>query len=73
MQFEDLLQEEWYKIPTDLATQAEMIHGCITAGDTTVVSTAAVLYVLPHQYFSWTVSFRKFGRNYGPVVRQSTA
>jgi hypothetical protein len=43
----------------------EMVHDRIAAGDTTVVSTAAVLRrgkqmeKLPHYNFSWTVSLQK--------------
>jgi hypothetical protein len=43
----------------------EMVHDRIAAGETTVVSTAAVLRCgkqmekLPHYYFSWTVSLKK--------------
>jgi hypothetical protein len=60
----------------------EMVHDRIAAGETIVVSTAAVLRCgkqvekLPHYYFSWTVSLSKnretqFGRGYGPVARQT--
>jgi hypothetical protein len=55
-----------------------MVNGRIATGETTAVSTAAVLRCgkrmekLPHYYFSWTVSFQKFGRGYGPVARQTT-
>jgi hypothetical protein len=59
----------------------EMVHDRIAAGETTVVSTAAVLRCgkqmekLPHYYFSWKVSLQKqrtqFGRGYGPVARQT--
>jgi hypothetical protein len=54
----------------------EMVHNRIAAGETTVVSTAAVLRCgkqmekLPHYNFSWTVSLQNFGRGYGPVARQ---
>jgi hypothetical protein len=54
----------------------EMVHDRIAAGETTVVSTAAVLRCgkhmkkLPHYNFSWTVSLQNFGRGYGPVARQ---
>jgi hypothetical protein len=54
----------------------EMVHDCIAAGETTVVSAAAVLRCgkqmekLPHYNFSWTVSLQNFGRGYGPVVRE---
>jgi hypothetical protein len=43
----------------------EMVHDSIAAGETTVVSTAAVLRCekqmekLPHYNFSWTVSLQK--------------
>jgi hypothetical protein len=43
----------------------EMVHDRIAAGETTVVSTAAVLRCgkqmekLPHYNFSWTVSLQK--------------
>jgi hypothetical protein len=43
----------------------EVVHDRITAGETTVVSTAAVLRCgkqmekLPHYNFSWTVSLQK--------------
>jgi hypothetical protein len=59
----------------------EMVHDRIAAGETTVVSTAAVLRSgkqmekLPHYNFSWTVSLQnretQFGRGYGPVARQT--
>jgi hypothetical protein len=60
----------------------EMVHDRIAAGETTVVSTAAVLRCgkqmekPPHYNFSWTVSLSKnretqFGRDYGPVARQT--
>jgi hypothetical protein len=65
----------------------EMVHDRIAAGETIVLSTAAVLRCgkqmekLPHYNFSWTVSLQKtekhiiertqFGRGYGPVVRQT--
>jgi hypothetical protein len=55
----------------------EMVHDRIAAGETTVVSTAAVLRCgkkmekLPHYNFSWTVSLQNFGRGYGPVARQT--
>jgi hypothetical protein len=58
----------------------EMVHDRIAAGETTVVSTAAVLRCgkqmekLPHYNFSWIVSKNRetqFGRDYGPVVRQT--
>jgi hypothetical protein len=54
-----------------------MVHDRIGAGETTVVSTAAVLRCgkqmekLPHYNFSWTVSLQNFGRGYGPVARQT--
>jgi hypothetical protein len=47
----------------------EMVHNCIAAGETTVVSTAAVLRCgkqmekLPYYNFSWTVSLQKNMRN----------
>jgi hypothetical protein len=47
--------------------EVEMVHDRIAAGETTVVSTAAVLRCgkqmekLPHYYFSWTVS-KKYAR-----------
>jgi hypothetical protein len=53
-----------------------MVHDRIAAGETTVVSTAAVLRCgkqmekLPHYNFSCTVSVQNFGRGYGPVARQ---
>jgi hypothetical protein len=43
----------------------KMVHGRIAAGETTVVSMAAVLRCgkqmekLPHYYFFWTASFKK--------------
>jgi hypothetical protein len=60
----------------------EMVHDRIAAGEASVVSTAAVLRCgkqiekLPHYYFSWTVSLSKnsetqFGRDHGPVARQT--
>jgi hypothetical protein len=55
----------------------EMVHDRIAAGETTVVSTAAVLRCgkkmekLSHYNFSWTVSLQNFGRGYGPVARQT--
>jgi hypothetical protein len=60
----------------------EMVHDRIAAGETTVVSTAAVLRCgkqmekLPHYKFSWIVSLSKnretqFGTDYGPVARQT--
>jgi hypothetical protein len=55
----------------------EMVHDRIAAGETTVVSTAAVLRCgkqmekLPYYNFSWTVSLQNFGRGYGPVARQT--
>jgi hypothetical protein len=55
----------------------EMVHDRIAAGETTVVSMAAVLRCgkqmekLPHHKFSWTVSLQNFGRGYGPVARQT--
>jgi hypothetical protein len=59
----------------------EMVHDRIAAGETTVVSTAAVLRCgkqmekLPHYNFSWIVSLQnretQFGRDYGPVARQT--
>jgi hypothetical protein len=59
----------------------EMVHDRITAGETTMVSTAAVLRCgkqmekLLHYNFSWTASLQKqetqFGRDYGPVARQT--
>jgi hypothetical protein len=54
----------------------EMAHDRIAAGETTVVSTAAVLRCgkqmekLPYYNFSWRVSLQNFGRGYGPVARQ---
>jgi hypothetical protein len=56
----------------------EMVHDRVTTGVTRAVWTAAVLQCgkqmekLPHYYFSWMVFTRKFGRGYGPVVRQTT-
>jgi hypothetical protein len=60
----------------------EMVHDRIAASETTVVSTAAVLRCgkqmekLPHYNFFWIVPLSKnretqFGRNYGPVARQT--
>jgi hypothetical protein len=58
----------------------EMVHDHIAAGETTVVSAAAVLRCgkqmekLPHYNFSCTVSLQnwtQFGRGYGPVARQT--
>jgi hypothetical protein len=58
----------------------EMVHDRIAAGETTVVSTTAVLRCgkqmekLPHYNFSWAVSLQNwtwFGRGYGPVARQT--
>jgi hypothetical protein len=46
----------------------EMVHNRIAAGETTVVSMAAVLQCgkqmekLPHSDFSWTVSLQKYAR-----------
>jgi hypothetical protein len=46
----------------------EMVHDRIAAGETTEVSTAAVLRrgkqmeKLPHYNFSWTVSLQKYAR-----------
>jgi hypothetical protein len=57
----------------------EMVHDCIATGETTVVSTAAVLRSgkqmekLPHYNFSWAVSLQNFGRGYGPVSRQTNS
>jgi hypothetical protein len=53
----------------------EMVHDRIAAGETTVVSTAAVLRCGKqmeklHYKFSWTVSPQNVGRGYGPVARQ---
>jgi hypothetical protein len=55
----------------------EMVHDRIAAVETAVVSTAAVLRYgkqmekLPHYNFSWIVSLQNFGRDYGPVARQT--
>jgi hypothetical protein len=59
----------------------EMVHDRIAAGETTVVSMAAILRCgkemekLPHYNFSWIVSLQnretQFGRGYEPVPRQT--
>jgi hypothetical protein len=59
----------------------EMVHDRIAAGETTAVSTAAVLRCgkqmekLPHYNFSWQSLSKnretQFGRGYGPVARQT--
>jgi hypothetical protein len=59
----------------------EMVHDCIAAGEATVVSTAAVLRCgkkvekLPHLNFPGQSLSKnretQFGRNYGPVARQT--
>jgi hypothetical protein len=62
----------------------EMVHDRTAAGETTVISTAAVLRFgkqmekLPHYNFSWIVSLSKnretqFGRGYEPVARQTNS
>jgi hypothetical protein len=59
----------------------EMVHDCIAAGETTLVSTAAVLRCgkqmekLPHTTFPGQSLSKnretQFGRGYGPVTRQT--
>jgi hypothetical protein len=58
----------------------EMVHGRIAAGETTVVSTAAVLRCGKQMEKTATLILfldshfpkTQFGRGYGPVARQTT-